>query len=315
MASIPYPPWSAPSTLERENKPRWKNWFRKSGRKNKKETSSPTHQVPNSLMEDRFNMNPFVPRPSPFSRPFAGNPFSPLANYNPGPKRQVETDYTSSEDTQSGKVFDPDALIGKPTRPSLANVFPMNNTSVQNRPVPLIHISSPPHSPRRHSVSTPIPTALQPYITPDQRPLRTSAPSDPTSDPRYNRRERRAEALRQLPVLPNLQQQHKANIYSSPYKQPAHPVLINSFSFPPWPQPHEQLQELEEELEEDEVDGQGDPPYSEPPAVQRQRKIKNVHRGVVTNEQKKIKKKLQKLTRDTDSSDDNVKGFDSFILY
>ncbi len=315
MASIPYPPWSAPSTLERDNKggPRWKQWFRqRSGRKAKKETPSPTHQP--SLIDDRYNMNPFIPRPSPFSRPFAANPLSPLANYSPGANRQIHTDYTSSEDNHDG-VFDPEALIGKTNRPSLANVFPMLDSPSQKRPmVPVISVSpplspgrhsmSPPLGPRRHSVST---TPVQGYITPGQRPLRTSAPTDPTSDPRYNRRERRAEAFRKLPLLPNMQQQRRANIYSSPYKQPGYPGLVSSMSFPPWPQPHEQLQELQEELEEDEVDGCAEHQFKE----QRQR----ARRGVVTKEQSKTKKKLQKLNNDDNSSDENVKGFDSFMMY
>ncbi len=338
MASVPYPPWSAPSTLEREreSKPKWKQaimkpWIRR--KKEKDRTPSPTGKP---SIEDRYNRNPFAPRP--FGAFNGLSPISPLANYRPGAQMGAQTDPpSSSEDDQTRGGFDPDALVGKTNRPSLSNVFPMYN-SPQMKPKnnPIISVSPPLLSPRRHSIPITSAQASTSYLSPElpRRPLRTSEPADPSSDPRYNRRERRADAIRQLPILPNLYHAPTRNIYSSPYKQPAG-GMSTSFSFPPWQQPHEQLQELQEELEEDDVDGSEDP-YSNERWSREHSYIANeqrvrlegskqpyvhakkmrepiVKRGVMTKEQKMIKKKLLQVTEDDDSED--IRGFDSFILY
>ncbi len=351
MASIPYPPWSAPSTLEREreSKPKWKQAIMKPWIRRKKEKDRTPSPVGKPSIEDCYNnMNPFAPRPIPFGAfngPFSGNPISHLANYTPGAQMRPQTDPpSSSEDDHTRGGFDPDALVGKTNRPSLANVFPMyNSPQLKPKNPPIISISPPPLSPRRHSIPVTRAQASSSYLSPElpRRPLRTSEPSNPSSDPRSNRRERRAVAIRQLPVLPNLHHAPVTNIYSSPYKQPEHLAggMSTSFSFPPWQQPHEQLQELQEELEEDDVDG-SEEPYSHERWLREQSYITNEQRvrlegfnqqpygvraekirepiikgsGGLTKEQKKSKKKKQnQVTEDGDGKD--IRGFDSFMMY
>lgn len=344
MSSVPYPPWTAPSILERdhENKSKWKKafqkpWFRRSGHK-KKAKSSPQKEL--ETMEDRFSINPFAPRNlfHGFNSPLAA---SPLGNYTPGASRRPQTEPSSSEDDQSHGMFDPDVLIGKTNRPALADVLPLfENHKLQKastkpyKPPPLITTEPPPITPgRRHSIDSP---ARPKDITPI-RLERVSTSSDSSSDPRFNRRERRAGALRVLPILPNIQQPARSNIYCSPYKQPYYNQYIssqglaNSFSFPPWPQPHEQLQELEEELEEEDIDGMEmvhdeqrerlhkDEQYRAEGLVQQQARGQEHHLKVEWSKEKDRKMKAEKktankLNHQKDESSD-IKGFDSFMMY
>ena len=320
-SSIPYPPWSAPATLERERekKSKWqalkKPWFKRPG---KKETKKPeARHSREESMEDRYNMNPFAPRQSPFVRgggfpQFSGSPF---ANYSPGNAHKSQP-VTPVQEPKG--LFDPDALVSKPNRPSLAGVFPMYDT-------PKI---APAHTrtnsqERRHSVSA-NPSAGN-LVTPDKPPQRrpSLASSDITSE-RSNRRERRANALRAIPLLPHQHRAGKPSIYSSPYRPPpvmgyppypGYPPMVmpNSFSFPPWPQPHEQLKELQEELEEEEeVDG-GEDPYDQTMETSKTSKEVKSKTKEAKPKEKKSKKKLSQVNED--DNDDGIKGFDGFMMY
>ena len=260
-------------------------------------------------MEDRYNMNPFAPRLNPFA--MGGGipqfPRSPLANYTPGEARKSQP-VTPAQEPKG--LFDPDALVSKPsTRPSLASVFPMYD-SPQLTPAQTRTITQE----RRHSL--PASSPPRKLLTPDDQQRRPSVSSDVTSE-RLNRRERRAHAIRAIPLLPNQHRVEKQNVYNSPYRRP--PVvgyppyppyppmgMPNSFSFPPWPQPHEQLQELEEELEEEEeVEGGEDPYYQITETPKKSKEVKS---------KSKEGKKAKKLSQ-LNESDDDIKGFDAFMMY
>lgn len=174
-----------------------------------------------------------------------------------------------------------------PSRPPLSNIFPMFNNGT-----PLSSSSSNKKALEERRHSTPgIPLSQQ--ATPEER--RASASSDTSADkPRHGRRERRASVTRELPLLPKRGDNPfqttpptSLALQISPYSEYSGPPAMNhptidyskpnqitlnfgparrppvspgggpsNFSYPPlWPQPCEQLRELEEELEED---GEGD---------------------------------------------------------
>ena len=378
---MPYPPWdsaSAPPSLNQSNapsSPRWLNnakeailkpWRRRSQRRQKKKAAKQASDTPYRQDEYLYNPNPFAPRPFAagggfprFSTPFsADKPHinHPAAGGGLQPSRNGFADYASSPEPDLPKgYFEPEAaLLYKPSRPALSNVFPMydspqltptpqrgtagmrptperemipspeRNIEPGMRPTPEINLA-PGMRPniagmRRHS--TPIGPPL-PQQEP-RRPSRTSASSDISSE-RSNRRERRANMMRVIPNLPNKPQVRKESVYSrtpshneqyssthvSPvyphqYSQPPHMPyspnypqqgrgLSNSFSFPPWPQPHEQLQELEKEIEEDQIDGEEDERWE----MARRRDVHN---------------KLQHIKEESDD-DSDIRGFDSFMMY
>ena len=375
MATQPYPPWdSAPGTLERNKQshtpssPKWLNnakeailrpWRQRSQRRQKKKAAKQAADTPYRQDEYMYNQNPFAPRPfaagggfprfnTPFSPDIPSN--HPATGGGPRTPRNGFADHASSPEPDLPRGhFEPEvALLYKPSRPALSNVFTMydspqltpapqrpDHSMAGIRPTPERKIAEMIHSPernlagmRRHSTpgGPPIPKPEP------RRPSRTSVSSDISSE-RSNRRERRANMMRVIPILPNKPRVEKENVYShtpsrieqypsthvspvyprqhSDYTQPPHvpyspnhPLqgqgLSNSFSFPPWPQPREQLRELVEELEEDEIEG------GEGTSIE-----EDVRLGLRTgNLSPNTYKKLQE-----EESDGNIRGFDTFMMY
>ena len=329
MAELHYPPWarSAPTTLERDRKDKHNKWtsFKKAIKKPWERTSIRKSQPkkrddrsalppPAGLEETSFRqlqfgefspfgagkqkINPLSGGGNPFlfhqltgggGFPNYPQPFKPYSEDVPHQKKYEEDDATKG-------VFSPPTP--KSTRPSLRNVFPMYDSPKVNKkpvsktkssPVKPIHPIRPVSNERRSSTPTVVSVAPQNVLK--NRPSHTSAQST-TSDitfERTGRRERRASAIRALPMLPTPEAQKSPE--RSPQRSPPStqarervsefeskelpsdamyltpPTLTSniddgaadSSAMYGWTQqPHEQLQELEEELESDGPEGEED---------------------------------------------------------
>ena len=238
MAELSYPPWSAPSTMERERKKakkmtevKKKPWWKRSQRKPQK--LGDRSALPPPPGQDKMSFPPPQPRYGEFS-PFGrgrekinplsggGTPFlfqqltGGIAYPYPPPMRAfTETPRYEKKDYQEEAAASPKGLFTppspKPSRPPLSNIFPMydspnlNKTRLQKTQSAGAS-KTPKHAPkvggRRNS--TPAVTAVpEAQRALKQRPSYTSAQST-TSDITYQRmaRKRRASAIRALPTLP-----------------------------------------------------------------------------------------------------------------
>lgn len=316
MAEMSYPPWSAPSTLEREKPKKWNNikrafkkpWDRKpqhkhQTKKREDRTRSPLPPSPaieeSSFRELQFGQfSPFGPgrqKINPLSG--GGNPFlfhqltggGGFPNYHPptsfkpySKDSPYEKKKSHEEDKPSKGMFSPPTP--KPSRPALSNIFPMYDSSkvyktpvnkTKSSPVKPSSSSKPPLSNQRRSSTPTVDDVPQQMLK--HRPSHTSAQST-TSDitfERTGRRERRASAIRVLPTLPAADSQRSipgqekeesklTNKENTMYHTPklasnCEKDISSSSTTCSWSQqPHEQLQELEEELEGEGPEGEED---------------------------------------------------------
>lgn len=212
MAELTYPPWSAPTTMERERKKsdKWSNikrvmakpWSRRSQRR--KPHRSPTAVLSPFAFGEFSRFGAGREKINPLSG--GGNPllFQQLTGLNHGQRPALRLyDDREKEEPPKG-VFAPPTP--KPSRPPLSNVFPMYDSPTLSRPktskaMPL-HSSNPssvaPNMERRKSTPAvkPMPQHLHVH------PSAYSTTSDITYE-RTGRRERRASAIRALPMLPS----------------------------------------------------------------------------------------------------------------
>lgn len=318
MAEMSYPPWSAsaPTTLDRDRKSKQNKWTnfrnaikkpreRKSVRKSHEKKNNDRSALPppagvedtTSFRPMRFGeFSPFGPgrqKINPLSG--AGNPFlfhqltggGAFPNY-PQPFRPYTEDRSyekeQSEEGSPKGMFSPPTP--KPSRPALSNIFPMYNSPQVSKTLPSKPVkpsSGQPPRPvsKQRRNSTPAVNVAPQHIL-KHRPSFTSAQST-TSDvtaERAGRRERRASAIRALPMLltSDLQRSSSSSVHGrekerdftnkelpsdAMYHTP--PTLagngeggvIDSSAMYGWSQqPHEQLQKLEEELESEGPEGE-----------------------------------------------------------
>lgn len=286
-----------------------KPWHRRSQRKaRRRENQSPP--PPSSLEGSNFRplqfgqFSPFAAGPHGRQRinPLSGggNPFlfhqltggGGFPNYHPAPGPFSDSpplEENSKEEVPNG-VFEPPPP--KPSRPALSNIFPMYDSpkvsktpaQQQNKPPRTMPVKpAQPSKPMFHGRrnSTPAERAKPEHIL-NRRPSCTSGQST-TSDITYERKgkkERRASAIRALPLLPTGEQQRQPAVAQGKEwdydftneEAPSHSMYQNPSSSANkvengllgpagamygWSQqPHEQLQKLEEELEEEGPEGE-----------------------------------------------------------
>lgn len=267
---------------------RQRHWPRRGrGRANPRQMQG-VPQGPNSLTSFEGYSGQGFPDFSSRLSPLGGRPQSK------GKKQDFVDGTAQAEDNSEKKSLVKIPENPAPSRPPLSNIFPMLNNNFEVSPPAHMGASSIKKAMEQRRHSTPVtPHLLLVAPTPVER--RASASSDTSADkPRQGRRERRASVTRELPLLPKRGEDpfHPKTPPSNPtlpshseYKGPQispyseyngpinssrpnqitmnfgpvrHPPVgaPSAFTYPPmWPQPHHQLQELEEELEED---GEGD---------------------------------------------------------
>ena len=260
--------------------------------------NGPTDQIPPGP-HSLTNFNGYMNSSSNQGFPDFSSRLSPVGGpQSKGKKQKSGKDYVdsptgaeeSSENRSSLKIPENPA----PSRPPLSNIFPMLSNPSKVSPQIKKSSNKRPADQRRHS--TPI-TPLSEQASPTHGERRASASSDTSADKRHGRRERRASATRELPLLPkrgdspfqpttppgnpttpeqvtpysmysgvpDLSSPNQISMDFGPVRQP--PIgAPSAFIYPPasWPLPHHQLQELEEELEED---GEGDGEEEEPAVI------------------------------------------------
>ena len=234
MASVSYPSWTAPGSLERDRKKHGQWWnnakevFLRPWRRRGHTAMSPSHRESKRKKKTPgLQQHVFTPRTQEDRlRDRVAQQFPPLIkhfdHYSPGrPLDLPERD--SSQSASINSSFHPPPY--KPSRPSLKNVFPMCDT-------PKVAPQKP-EGPRRHSTGTtnidrhqliiadrvspppvdrvsPPPVEVAKYESPSsagvtryQRP--SSASSSSSNERSVDRRQRRVSAARVIPVLPKRQ--------------------------------------------------------------------------------------------------------------
>ena len=187
MAGVSYPPWSAPTTMERKNKPKSKKWtnvkraFKKPWQKRPptRERSRPVKDrsalpPPAGLDETSFRQMQFGEF-SPFGQgrqkinPLSGggNPFlfhqltggAAFPNYHPMSRMPYSEEVSPYEKRRENEVpdgyFDPPTL--KSSRPALANIFPMYDSPKVQKTPPAASIQQ-----KKAAVSTKAPSVVKP---------------------------------------------------------------------------------------------------------------------------------------------------------
>jgi len=282
MASSPHHSWKSAPSLEARDRKKWWNkvfqhsWRRRSRQKRKKSTDPQPPFIPRTQEEHfRAQQGEPIPNFSPFKNQLNLPNFSPT---NLGNHLQPQAP-SITQDATSPPTFDPASTTYKPSRPLLSNVFPMYNTvqvapqkPVEEQPKTSLEDQ------RRHSTGT---TDVE---------QQSSTQSTEINERSLDRRKRRVEAVRALPV-PNVVPKRGIQRRSSePLVRPVHyQNLHRGYHKPPNPVNYVPLTAHPGPLHHN---------YSYPKDD-----------TLLTNEFTRLKS-IQE-----EQSDSEIKGFDEFMMY
>ena len=251
MASMSYPPWTAPGTLERDRKKQGQWWinakevFLRPWRRRGHTALSPSHKESKKRKKSHgLQEQVFTPRTQEDRlRDQVKQQFQPFVKHLDHFSPESASEDGASKPASINSSFHPPPY--KPSRPSLRNVFPMYDT-------PKVTPQKP-DGPRRHSTGTtnvercqvvpvdPVtspPVEVAKYERPSstgvtryQRP--SSASSSGSNERSIDRRQRRVSAARAIPVLPKRDhrqlQRHNTDPTADFFEQPRHRQLRQNY--------------------------------------------------------------------------------------